>query len=107
MTARLDQITRGVTAYYEAEICQKAVGPGQFLAYFALPSVPKLAETKVRQFIASPLAADLVAEDSSIDIDTARDRARDAMNKVGSVELMGFRFGAADVDSLYDYIRRS
>lgn len=107
MSVRIDQIKRGAAAYFENEICRKAVGPGQFLTYFALPTVPKLVEDKVRQFAASPLAADLVTEDGGINLDAARDRARDAMSKVGSIDLMGFRLDSSDVDSLYDYIRRS
>ena len=107
MNARIDQIQRGAAMYFEEEICRKAVGPGQFLAYFALPSVPKIVEDKVRQFAASPLGADLVSEDGSIALDRVRDRAKDAMNNVGSLEIMGFRLNTDDVDSLYEYIRRA
>lgn len=107
MVARIDQIKRGISMYFEEEICRKAVGPGQFFAYFALPSIPKLVEEKVKQFIESPLAADLVAEGGLVDLDTVRARAHEAMGKVGCVELMGFRLDASDIDNMYEFIRRA
>lgn len=44
---------------------------------------------------------------NEFDIDSLYDAARKAMSKVGSVEYMGIKFNEADVDSLYNYIKRS
>ena len=44
---------------------------------------------------------------NEFDIDSLYDVARKAMSKVGSVEYMGIKFNEADVDSLYNYIKRS
>lgn len=107
MTVNADQIAKGATAYYEAELAAKTSGVSQFAAFFLLPSVPGMVKRKVAELAATPFAADLVNADGLVDLDAVRDRAQMAMAKCGSVELMGFRLNADDVSKLYDYIRRA
>lgn len=103
----IEQFTNGVLSYYESEIAQKAAGLGKFAAYFALPGIPKLIKEKADMLRGSPLADGLINADGLIDIDALRDRAAQAMQHCGSLDIMGFRLGPADVDLLYDRIRRA
>lgn len=107
MTVTMDQVKRGTQAYYETEFCQKATGMDKFAAYFMLPSVPSIVQSKLEQFKSTPLAAGLFNSDGLVDIDAVRERALTAMEHCGNVEVMGFRLGAADIDKLYDNIRRA
>ena len=107
MTVSMDQLINGIAAYYESEFCQKASGVDKFAAYFMLPSIPGIVRSKVEQFRTTPFAEGLVNQDGLVDIDAVRDRANTAMQHVGSLDLMGFRLGNADVDKLYDAIRRA
>lgn len=107
MTVSVDQIAKGVTAYYEAELASKTSGVAQFASFFILPSIPGLVKGKVAELSATPFAAGLVNENGLVDIDAVRDRAQSAMQKCGSLEVMGFRLNADDVSKLYDYIRRA
>lgn len=107
MTVNIDQLKRGITAYAEAELCPKVSGIGQFAAYFLLPSVSNIVEAKFHEFQASPLMADLFTENGLLELDEARDRASAALEKVGSLQVMGFRLEPSDADSLYEYIRRA
>ena len=107
MMVTLDQIQNGVTSYYEREIAQKANGLGQFAAYFFMPSVPALIREKVESFKGSPLVNGLISPDGLVDLEAVRDRAADAMQHCGSIDVMGFRLNRSDIDSLYDYIRRA
>ena len=107
MMATIDQIQRGAVAYYETEIAQKANGLGQFAAYFFLPSIPGIVQSKIAQLRESPLAAGLANADGLIDLDAVRDRALEAMQHCGSVEVGGFRLDKTDVEKLYESIRRS
>lgn len=107
MTVNADQIAKGVTAFYESELATKTSGIGQFTAYFILPSVPGIVRQKVAELAATPLANDLVNADGLIELELLRDRAQTAMQKCGSLEIMGFRLNSDDISKLYDYIRRS
>lgn len=107
MMVTLDQLQDGVVAYYEHEIAQKASGLGQFGAYFFMPSLSNLVKSKVSGMKGSPLVEGLMTPDGLIDLEAARDRAADAMQHCGSIDIMGFRLDRSDVDSLYDYIRRA
>lgn len=103
----MDQIINGTMAYYEAEIAQKATGVGKFAAYFALPSIPKIIRSKADTLRASPLTADLINADGLVDLEAVKERATQAMQHCGSVDVMGFRLGQADIDQLYNAIRRA
>lgn len=103
----IDQILNGITAYYEKEIAQKASGIGQFAAYFFLPSISNVVQEKISMLRNSPLGAGIINSDGLIDVEAARDRAITAMQHCGSVDVMGFRLNQNDVETLYDYIRRS
>ena len=107
MTVNMEQVKRGVQSYYEAEFCQKASGMDKFAAYFMLPSVPMIVQSKVEQFQRTPFAAGLIDADGLVEIDKVRERAISAMQHVGSLEVMGFRLGESDVDKLYEAIRRA
>lgn len=103
----VDQIINGVLSYYETEIAQKATGAGKFAAYFAMPSIPNIVRTRVESFRGSPLAEGLINADGLVDLEAVRDRAAQAMQRCGSLDVMGFRLDSSDVDLLYDKIRRA
>lgn len=103
----MDQFVNGVMDYYEAEIAQKASGAGKFAAYFAMPSIPRLIRERAEQLRSSPLLDGLMNADGLIDLEAVRDRAAQAMQHCGSLDIMGFRLGPSDVDMLYDRIRRA
>ena len=103
----MDQFVNGVMSYYETEIAQKAQGLGKFTAYFAMPGIPKLIREKAEQLRGSPLMEGLINADGLIDLDAFRERASQAMQHCGSLDIMGFRLGPSDVDMLYDKIRRA
>lgn len=101
-----DQVIRGATNYYDREIAQKSKGAVRFAAYFLLPSVPGMVEGYVQAFCSSPAAGEIMDGDR-INLEEARDRALQAMEKCGSVEMYGFRFNAQDIEHLYEYIIRA
>lgn len=103
----MEQFINGTMAYYENEIAQKADGIGKFAAYFAMPGIPKLIRDKVDQLRSTPIMEGLINADGLIDIEAFRDRASQAMQHCGSIDIMGFRLGQTDVDMLYDRIRRA
>lgn len=103
----MDQFINGVMSYYETEIAQKATGIGKFTAYFAMPGIPKMVRERYDRLRGSPFMEGLVNSDGLIDIDAARDRAMQAMQHCGSIDVMGFRLNCEDVDILADRIRRA
>lgn len=107
MTVNMDQIVKGVSTYYETELASKTSGVGQFAAFFILPSIPGIVRSKLQALTASPFAADMVTPDGLVDLDAVRNRAQTAMQKCGSVEVMGFRLNNDDISRLYEYIRRA
>ena len=102
----MDQFINGAMAYYETEIAQKASGAGKFAAYFAMPTIPKIIRDKTEQLKGSPFFDGLINPDGLIDLEALRDRASQAMQHCGSLDIMGFRLGPSDIDMLYDKIRR-
>lgn len=107
MTVTADQIKKGAISYFETEICQKASGVDKFAAYFVLPSIPGIVQTKLDQFGGSPFANGLINPDGQVDLDAVRERALAAMQHCGSLDIMGFRLGPDDVESIYNSIRRA
>ena len=107
MTVSMEQLQRGITSYYESEFCQKSSGVDKFAAYFMLPSIPGIVAKKIDQFRNTPFAEGLINPDGLVDVDAVRERANTAMQHCGSLELMGFRLDTADVDKIYDFIRRA
>lgn len=107
MLVSMDQVQRGAANYFETEFCQKAAGIDKFAMYFALPSIPQLIAKKIEPLRGSPLAEGMINQDGLIEIDAVRDRAANAMQHCGTLEVMGFRLDANDVDKLYEAIRRA
>lgn len=102
----VDQVVRGACGYFENEICRKATGVAKFGAYFMLPMLPQKVNDLMAAYAASPLFSSIF-RDGQIDLELARDYAREAMRQCGSLDVMGFRLDSTDVDSLYEYIRRA
>lgn len=102
-----ESVMAGVTQYIEAECARKADSTGQFLAYFMLPSIPKLVRDYMGKAESSGLLCDLMTSDGLINIDEAEQRAASAMSKVGHIDMFGFRLNENDVHTLADYIRRA
>lgn len=103
----IDQFISGAMSYYETEICQKASGIGKFTAYFMMPSIPQMIRSRVDQLRGSPFLEGIMNPDGLIELDTLRDRANQAMQHCGSLDVMGFRLNQSDIDILYDKIRRA
>lgn len=51
-------------------------------------------------------AAGMLDADGRIRIDALREYGRELINKTGKISALGFRFGADDIDSLYEIARQ-
>jgi len=102
-----EQIIKGITNYYEKEICQKASGLMQFTSYFMLPAIPNKVKTVLEGMDKDPLISDLINADGMIDLDAVKERATVAMKHCGRIEVYGLYLNMDDVNMIYDYIMRS
>lgn len=106
MMVSSEQVINGIVKYADAEIGAKSDGIGKFLVYFALPSIPRKAKAYIETMRNSGAFDDVFDGNGNINIDALRDRAKEAMQKCVSVEVMGLAFREPDVDAIYEYIRR-
>ena len=99
-------ITAGQGRYRQLCGCGAgAQGVTKFGVYFMLPRVDKMVDKYYNQAVNNPLFADMFDENGNVDIDAVYDAAKTAMDRMGQIEMYGFRFGRNDIDMLYDYIR--
>ena len=104
-----DRVETGMIKYIQEEIASKAPTYMKFLIYtgtfLGTAKFEHVFEKVKDNTIIQSLG--VIDENNDIDIESLYDAARKAMSKVGSVEYMGIKFNEADVDSLYNYIKRS
>lgn len=103
----MEQIKKGVSSYYEIDMCQKLSGFERFAAYFVLPSIPNLVQDKIEKYKDNPLLFGIFDDNGLVDLEVAKERASLAMQKCGSIDLAGFRLTQSDVERVYDSIRRA
>ena len=107
MMVTQSQIIKGVSNYFEAEICQKASGLMQFGAYFMLPSISARVQAALTDPKVIPMLSDVINADGLYNLDEIKDRAAKAMKHCGRLEFYGLILNSEDVDLLYDYIKRA
>lgn len=106
MVVSTEQVKNGIIKYVDAEIGAKSEGAAKFLVYFVLPSIPKKVTDYLGTMRSSGVFNDVFDENGNVELDAFRERAREAMQKCVSVEVMGLAFRESDIDALYEYIRR-
>lgn len=80
----------------------------QFALGATLGIFRRKAQTVLRKFLNGKLAhtLDLVSDDGAVDVETAYIAASESLRNVGSVELASVRFTNADLDKLYNILRK-
>lgn len=106
MVVSTEQVKNGIIKYVDAEIGVKSEGAVKFLVYFVLPSIPKKVTDYLGAMRSSGVFGDVFDENGNVELDAFRERAKEAMQKCVSVEVMGLAFREPDIDALYEYIRR-
>lgn len=100
-----DQISRGTADYIRQELVPKMnTLPGIALAAFG----PKIVEGNVRNICSNKWVQNSgLADEKSADIDSVYSLMKETAVGHWPIEIMGFKFSEADLDKLYDYIRRA
>lgn len=104
-----ERVETGVIKYIQDEIANKAPGHIKFLIYAGTFLGTTKFETMFNELKDNVIIKSLgvIDEHDDIDIDSLYCAAKKSMEKVGTVEYMGIKFNEGDVDSLYNYIKRS
>lgn len=95
-----DRIASALAAWIEREMIPHTNGLEKLLAYAAAISLAKRGEHVVESMSPALNLLGLLDGDGRVDIDAARDLAREAFEKTGKIHALGFVFDAEDVDSL-------
>lgn len=95
-----EMIAPVLASWIEAELVPQTAGLEKLLAYAAAIAIAKRGEALAEQFSGPLSILGLCDGAGRIDIDAARDLAREALAKSGNVRAWGFVFGPDDVDSL-------
>lgn len=105
----LEKVEHGMIKYIQEEIANKAPTHMKFLIYtgtFLGTAKMECIFNKLKDHVIIQ-SLGVIDDNDEIDLDNLYNAARKAMDKVGTVEYMGIRFNESDVDSLYNYIKRS
>jgi len=109
MIATIEQVQRGVSAFVENEIGRRSIGLMKFSVYFMLPALPKIILNKLQSLLTLPGFDDIFDSAGNVQLDAAYARAKEAMNKIGKLELSQYHITmeSADLDTLYNYIKNA
>lgn len=102
----LPQISKGIATFIEQELIVHGNGKQKFVMYFLIPQIPRKVEELFRQYKDNMLISDFIKPEG-IDIESLYRTSKEAINKSGSVELLGIILNEQDVDKLYGYITRA
>jgi hypothetical protein len=108
MKITTEQLQTAITAYFEQEIAQKAVGFKKFVSYFIMASyedkipgiINELKSDKAVQML------NVIDENGNIDVDKLYNYSKTAIRKSGQFVLFGIIFNENDIDKLYSIIER-
>ena len=95
-----EMIAPVLASWIEAELVPKTDGWEKMIAVMGALAIAKRGETLAEQFSGPLSILGLTDGAGRIDIDAARDLAREALAKTGKIHALGFIFGPDDVDSL-------
>lgn len=102
----LPQISKGIATFIENELIVHANGKQKFVMYFIIPQIPHKVEDLFKQYKDNMLISDFIKPEG-IDVDALYRTSKEAINKSGSIELLGIILNEQDVDKLYGYITRA
>jgi len=102
MMVTVDQIERGIINYADQEIGRKASGVTKFGVYFMLPVISKRLRSAVDAM--RNIDPSVFDHNGNVDIDVVKARAKEAMDRCGTVEYAGIRFSDSDIDSVVKFI---
>lgn len=95
-----EMIAPVLASWIEAELEPKTNGWEKLVMVMAAIAIAKRGEALAEQFSGPLSILGLTDGAGRIDIDAARDLAREALAKTGKIHALGFVFGSNDVDSL-------
>lgn len=95
-----EMIAPVLASWIEAELVPQTEDAEKLFAVMAALAIAKRGEALAEQFSGPLSILGLCDGAGRIDIDAARDLAREALTKTGKVRALGFVFGPDDVDSL-------
>ncbi|MBO7158130.1 MAG: hypothetical protein J6W31_05960 [Clostridia bacterium] len=103
-------IVRGVNEFIDTELAPSGASlPAldQFLFGLKLGIAKRKAESVVAGLIeGSGKAIGVVDSEGNVDIDTVYHSALDAIRRVDSIDISGFKFREADINKLYGLIKK-
>ena len=103
MTISIDKAQTAIMSYIENEIAKKATGVTKFATYFVVGRMQTKFPEIVHSLQGNPIvsAMGIFDDHGNVRVDEVYNAARMAMEKTGSVSVMGIIFNQADVDKLY------
>lgn len=109
MIATIEQVQRGVSTFVENEIGRRSTGLMKFSVYFMLPALPKIVANKIQSLLDTPGFDDMFDTAGNVQLEAVYARAKDAMSKIGKLELPQYHLTmeAQDLDTLYTYIKNA
>lgn len=102
----LPQVSRGIITFIEKELILKADSKKQFVMWFIIPQVPKKTEQLFNSYKDNIVIKDFITDDG-IDIENLYKYSKEAIRKVGNMELFGIVLNEQDIDRIYEYITRA
>lgn len=89
-----------IAEWIEAEMVPHTAGAEKLFAVMAAIALGKRGEQLAERFTPALALLGITDNTGRVDIDAARDLAREALAKTGKIHALGFIFGPEDVDSL-------
>ena len=110
----VEQAKRGLAAYLDAEMLPKLSVGKQWAVGLAVAFELENLPNRIAQAAANPMISgwQVISPNGSIDLDRLYNKLRPIAEKSGEAEIpvpvIGpMRISAADIDQLYDYLRRA
>lgn len=99
----LPQISKGLITFIEQELIVHGNNKQKFLMYFLMPQIPHKIEQLFDQYKDNIILSDFIKAEG-IDLNSLYKVAKEAINKTGSIELLGIILNEQDMEKLYTYI---
>lgn len=102
----LPQVSRGIITFIEKELIFKADSKKQFVMWFIIPQIPKKTEQLFNSYKNNIVIKDFITSEG-IDIENLYKYSKEAIKKVGNMELFGVVLNEQDIDKIYEYITKA
>lgn len=102
----IENLSPVLTEFLQTSILPKASGGQGFVFGVVAGMAIRSLDARIAGFIPQAKALGLLDERNRIDLEALHEEANKAIDKTGSVNLMGYVFDKADIDALYQIATR-